>query len=381
MDFDFTDEQRLLKDSVESLLSDQYGFTQRKAAAAQPKGWSEPVWKQFADQGLLAAPFAEADGGIGAGPIETMIIMEALGRALCLEPYLTSIVVAGGFLRHGGTDAQRAAYVPSLIDGSKTMAFAQLEKHSRDDLNDVTSTAKRTGAGYILDGQKYVVWHGDSASTLVVTARTAGSHRDHKGIGAFLVPADAPGVTVKGYSTQDSMRAADISFAGVEVGPDAVIGNPENALPMIERVVDEARIALCCEAVGAMDEALKITVEYLKTRRQFGAAIGSFQALQHRAADMFVALEQARGIAMYAAMATELEPGERSKAVASAKVQIGRSARFIGQQSVQLHGGIGLTMEARIGHYFKRLTMIDSTFGDADFHLKRLAALGGPLAA
>ncbi len=381
MDFDLTDEQQMLKDSVESLLTDNYDFARRKLAAGQPRGWSEALWQHFAEQGLLGAPFAEADGGIGAGAIETMIIMEALGRALSLEPYLATVVLGGGFLRHGATSNQRAAHVPTLIDGSQTMAFAQLEEQSRYDLSNVATTAKRRGSGYVIDGKKCVVLHGDSASTLVVSVRTAGGSQDDLGIGVFLVPANALGVTVRGYPTQDSLRAADISFDNVEVDADAAIGDPENALPLIERVVDEARVALCCEAVGAMDASLQMTVEYLKSRRQFGVAIGSFQALQHRAADMFVTLEQARGITMYASMAQSLDARERSKATAAAKVQIGRSGKFIGEQSVQLHGGIGMTMEAQIGHYFKRLTMIEKTFGDSHFHLQRLAAQGGLLDA
>src|SRR6202030_1956013 len=216
------------------------------------------------------------------------------------------------------------------------------------------------------------------ADTLVVTARTKGNRRDRSGVGVFIVPADAKGVTRKGYPTQDGLHAADITFTGVEVGADAAIGDPENALPLIERVVDEARTAMCAEAVGAMDESLKTTVEYLKTRTQFGVPIGTFQTLQHRAADMFVALEQARSMSMFATMACDFEDAkERATAVAAAKVQIGKSGKFVGQQSIQLHGGIGMTMEAQIGHYFKRLTMIENTFGDTEYHLRRVTANGG----
>lgn len=222
--------------------------------------------------------------------------------------------------------------------------------------------------------------HGDAADTFVVTARTRGGQRDAAGVGAFLVPANAKGVTVRGYPTQDGLRAADVTFTGVEVGADSALGDPENALPLIERVVDDARIALCAEAVGAMDESLKTTVEYLKTRNQFGTAIGNFQALQHRGSDMFVAVEQARSMSYFATMAADIDDArERATAVAAAKVQIGRSARFVGQQSIQLHGGVGMTMEFKIGHYFKRLTMIESQFGDADYHLRRVSDQGGLL--
>lgn len=377
MDFDLSEEQRLLKDSVDGLLADSYDFDQRKKYAAEKGGWSKTVWSKLAEQGLLGLPFPEADGGFGAGAVETAIVMEALGKALVIEPYLSTVILGGGFLRHGGSDAQKAAHVPSIIDGSKTLAFAQLEKNSRYNLADVTTTAKKKGSGWVIDGEKFVVLHGETADTLIVTARTKGSQRDRNGIGVFLVPANAKGVTVKGYATQDGMRAADIRFEGVEVGADAVIGDAENGLPLVERVVDEARIAMCAEAVGAMDESLKSTVEYLKTRKQFGVTIGNFQTLQHRAADMFVALEQARSMSIFATMASDFEDAaERAKAVAAAKVQIGKSLKFVGQQSIQLHGGVGMTMELKIGHYFKRLTMIESTFGDTDYHLRRVSEAG-----
>jgi pimeloyl-CoA dehydrogenase small subunit len=378
MDFDLSEEQRLLKDSVEGLLADSYDFEQRKKNSAAKKGWSDEVWKKFAEQGLLGLPFAEADGGFGAGAIETMIVMEAMGKALVVEPYLATVVLGGGFLRHGGSEAQRQAHVPSIIDGSKTLAFAQLEKNSRYDLGDVTTTAKKKGSGYVISGEKFVVGNGDSADTFIVTARTKGGQRDRDGVGVFLVPANAKGVRAKGYPTQDGLRAANVTFEQVEVGADAVLGDAEKGLPLVERVVDEARIALCSEAVGAMDESLKTTIEYLKTRQQFGQNIGKFQALQHRGSDMFVALEQARGITMYGTMAVSYDDAkERSTAIAATKVQVGRSLKYIGQQSIQLHGGVGMTMEYKIGHYFKRLTMIESTFGDADYHLRRIAAEGG----
>jgi pimeloyl-CoA dehydrogenase small subunit len=378
MDFDLSEEQRLLKDSVDGLLADTYDFEARKKHGASKKGWSDEVWKKFAEQGLLGLPFAEADGGFGAGAIETGIVMEALGRALVLEPYFATVVLGGGFLRHGGSAAQRKALLPDVVSGKKTMAFAQLEKDSRYDLGDVITSAKKKGSGWVISGGKFVVLHGDSADTLVVTARTKGGQRDRDGVGVFLVPAKANGVRIKGYSTQDGLRAADVTFENVEIGADAVLGDPEKGLPLVERVADEARVALCSEAVGAMDESLKTTIEYLKTRQQFGVNIGTFQALQHRGSDMFVALEQARGISMYATMAVNFDdPKARTDAIAAAKVQVGRSAKYIGQQSIQLHGGVGMTMEYKIGHYFKRMTMIESTLGDSDFHLRRLAAQGG----
>jgi len=244
MDFDLSEEQRLLKESVDGLLTDAYDFEQRKKYMKEKGGWSKAVWSKLAEQGLLGLPFAEADGGFGAGGVETMIVMEALGRALVLEPYLATVVIAGGFLRHGGSAEQKSKHIPGIIDGSKTFAFAQIEKNSRYDLFDVATTAKKKGSGWVIDGEKFVVLNGENADTLVVTARTKGNQRDETGIGVFLVPADAKGVTKKGYPTQDGLRAADITFTGVEVGADAAIGDPENGLALIERVADETRTAL-----------------------------------------------------------------------------------------------------------------------------------------
>src|SRR3954452_20832786 len=378
MDFDLSEEQRLLKESVDGLLTSSYDFDSRKKYAKEKGGWSRSVWNKLAEQGLLGLPFSEDDGGFGAGAVETMIVMEALGKALVVEPYLPTVVLAGGFLRRGGSAEQKAQHIPGIIDGSKTFAFAQLEKNSRYDLSDVSTSAKKKGAGWVIEGGKFVVLNGESADMLVVTARTKGGQRDKTGIGVFLVPGNAKGVVRKGYPTQDGLHAADITLTGVEVGADAAIGDPENGLPLIERVVDDARIALCAEAVGLMDESLKTTVEYLKTRTQFGVPIGSFQTLQHRAADMFVAVEQARSMSMVATMASDFDDArERTTAVAAAKVQIGKSAKFVGQQSIQLHGGIGMTQEAKIGHYFKRLTMIENTLGDSDYLLRRVSDAGG----
>jgi pimeloyl-CoA dehydrogenase small subunit len=377
MDFDLSEEHRLLKDSVDGLLKASYDFENRKKYRAEKGGYSKAIWDKFAEQGLLGLPFSEEDGGFGAGPIETMIVMEALGRSLVVEPYLDTVVLGGGFLRRGSPE-QRAAYIPAVIDGSKTLAFAQLERNSRYDLGDVTTSATKSGSGYTLSGEKFVVGHGDTADTLIVTARTGGSQRDARGVGLFLVPANIKGIDIRGYETQDGSRAADIKLNDVEVGADAVIGDAEDGLPIVNQVVDDARIALCAEAVGAMEEALKISVEYIKERKQFGVAIGSFQALQHRAADMFTALETARSMSYLASMASSFtDLDERTKTVAAAKVQIGRSGRFVGQGGVHLHGGVGVTMEYKIGHYFKRLTMIEGQFGDADFHLARVAAMDG----
>lgn len=382
MDFDLTEEQSILKDSLDRLLAANYGFEQRKRAMASPEGWSAETWRSFAEMGLMALPFAEADGGIGGGPVETMIVMEALGRVLALEPYLPTVVLGGGFLRLGASTAQKAEHVPGIVDGSRRFAFAQAERHSRYDLHHVQTTARRSGSGYVLDGAKGVVLHGDSADTLAVTARTAGGTRDEGGIGLFLVDAKAPGVSRQGYVMQDGLRAAEIVFDGVEVGADAVLGDPEGGLPLVRRVVDQAIAALAAEAVGVMSGMHALTLDYIKVRKQFGVPIGMFQALQHKAVDIYVALEQARSITLYATMmADSADDAERARAMHAAKVEIGRGGRLAGENAIQLHGGVGMTMEYAIGHYFKRMTMIDLTFGDHDHHLRALGEAGSLFAA
>jgi pimeloyl-CoA dehydrogenase small subunit len=378
MDFDLNEEQRLLQESLGKLLKDRYGFEQRKAYAQGAGGWSRELWAAYAELGLLGLPFAEQYGGFGGGPVETMIVMEEFGRALPLEPYFATVILGGAFLRHAASDAQRSALLPKVAAGELTLGFAHSERHARYDLADVSTTARRDGEGWVLDGTKSVVLHGDSADRLIVSARTGGGQRERDGVTLFLVDPKTAGVSRRGYPTQDGLRAAEVTLAKCRVPADAVLGAPGAALPVIERVVDEAIAALCAEAVGAMAVLHELTVEYLKTRKQFGVTIGSFQVLQHRAADMLVALEQARSMAFFATMmAGETNPAERRKAISAAKVQIGRSAKLVGQQAIQLHGGIGMTMEYKAGHYFKRLTMIDTLFGTADHHLAVLAESGG----
>jgi len=376
MDFDLTDEQRLLKDSVDRWINDEYQFEQRKKYMAEPAGWSAPMWSQLAELGLLGLPFAETLGGFGGGAVETAIVMEAFGRGLVLEPYFATIILGGGLLRRFGNDALIGGLVPQITAGKLKLAFGHVERQSRYDLSDVSTTARRDGTRWVLDGAKSVVLHGDSADRIFVTARIAGGQRDRDGIGLFLVDPAAPGVTRRGYATQDGTRAAEIGLSGVRVGADGLLH--DNALAGVEHVIDEAIAALCAEAVGAMQVMHETTLEYLKTRKQFGRPIGSFQVLQHRSVDMLVALEGARSMAMYATvMANEESATERKRAISAAKVQIGRSGRHIGQEAIQLHGGIGMTMEYKVGHHFKRMTMIEQLYGDADTHLAALARLGG----
>jgi len=382
MDFALTDEQRLLQHSVERLLADHYAFEARRRYMHEPRGWSLGLWKFYAELGILGLPFVEQYGGAGGGPVETMIVMEEIGRALVLEPYLATVILGGGLIRLGGSEKMRVAVLPKVAAGELSLAFAHTERQARYNLADVAASARRDGSGYRLDGIKSLVIHGDSAEKFIVSARLAGERNDRDGLGLFLVDADAQGVSVRGYPTVDGLRAAEVTLASVRVDDGAVIGEPGATFPLIERIADEAMAALCAEAVGAMAAMHAITVDYMKTRKQFGVAIGSFQVLQHRAAEMLIALEQARSMAMLATMmAASDDAGERRAAISAAKVQIGRSGRSLGQAAIQIHGGIGMTMEAKIGHYFKRVTMIDTQFGDADHHLGLLAASGAPIAA
>jgi pimeloyl-CoA dehydrogenase small subunit len=378
MNFELSDEQRLLGESIGRLMADRYAFEARRGFMATETGFSREIWQEYADLGLLALPFAEADGGIGGGTEEVMIVMEALGRALALDPYLSGIVTTAALLTHGASAEQRAALVPEIVDGTVQFAFAHHEIEAGYDLACVGTRAVNDGTGFVLDGAKSLVLHGASAGTFIVSARMSGALRDETGIGLFRVDATAPGLSVRGYPTQDGMRAAEITFSSVKLEADALLGGNRDAFPVIARAVDETIAALCAEAVGAMEQALALTVEYLKTRKQFGRTIGEFQVLQHRASEMVVELEQARSMAMYAAMmARNPDAGLRSRAISAAKAQIGRSGRIIGQSAVQLHGGVGMTMEYAIGHYFKRLTMIDKAYGDVDHHIEKLGLAGG----
>jgi pimeloyl-CoA dehydrogenase small subunit len=376
MDFDLSEDQRLLKESVDRLIADQYQFEHRKKYAQDPTGYSPAMWSQITEMGLLGLPFEETLGGFGGGAVETAIVMEAFGRGLVLEPYFATVILGGGLLRRAASASVIGALAPKVAAGKLKLAFAHVERHSRYNLADVSTTAHKDGSAYVLDGAKSVVIHGDSADRIFVTARIAGERRARNGIGLFLIDPAAPGVTRRGYPTQDGQRAAELTFTNVRVTTDDLLS--DNALPAVEHVIDEAIAALCAEAVGAMQSLQDLTLEYLKTRKQFGRAIGSFQVLQHRSVDMLVAVEQARSMAMFAAvMAAEENPIERRRAISAAKVQIGRSARHVGQEAIQLHGGIGMTNEYAAGHYFKRVTMIDQLYGDADTHLSNLAALGG----
>ena len=368
MNFNYTEEQLALQDTLRRFIAKDYPFEHRRALAKSADGFDRAAWKTFADFGILALPFPEDFGGLNGTAVDTMLVMEMLGRGLALEPYVSTVVLCGGLIRDAGSAAQKEALLPAIAGGELMLALAHHEPGGRYELDRVATTATPTGSGWRLDGAKAVVLGAPSADKLIVSARNG------SGISLFLVDAKAAGVTLRAYPTQDGARAADIKLAKVAVGADALIGAAGNALPVIERALDYANAALCAEAVGIMSALNEVTLEYLKTRKQFGVPIGNFQALQHRMADMVIATEQARSMATLAAVrADSSDAAERSRAVAAAKAYVSQSARLVGQQAVQLHGGMGVVDELNVSHYFKRLTMIGLTFGDVDFHLGRFS--------
>ncbi|MEM7079271.1 MAG: acyl-CoA dehydrogenase family protein [Pseudomonadota bacterium] len=375
MDFSFTDEQTLLEESVARFIQNDYHFESRQQVIKSDLGYNADHWSTFAELGWLGVSFSEADGGFGGGAVETMLMMENFGRGLMVEPYLATIVLAGGAIKYAGNTEQKAALLPGLIDGSKQAAFAYVEPQGRFNLADLATSASKDGEGYVLNGHKAVVLNGPAADLLVVSARTSGAQTDESGISLFVLDANSAGVTRRDYPTVDGLRAAEITLENVAVGPDALLGAEGETLGVIEQVIDDGILAVGSEAVGCMEVLYKDTVEYCKTREQFGQPIGKFQVLQHRMVDMFMEHEQSKSLMYMAAM--RLDEGydaEAKKAISAFKVQVGKSGRFVGQSAVQLHGGMGMTDELNIGHYFKRLTIIDTLFGNVDHHLKRFGA-------
>jgi alkylation response protein AidB-like acyl-CoA dehydrogenase len=381
MNFDLSNEQLLLKEAVSRFLKDRYPLEERGRIAASPEGFSPGLWKTFAEGlGILGAALPEAAGGLGGGAVETMIIMEALGEALVLEPYLESAVIGGGFLKRIAHDGARNL-LGKLVAGDVRFAFAAAEPTARSAWQDVSTVARREGEFWSLSGTKAVVCAAPLATHLIVSARTAGARRDSVGVSLFLLEANAAGVTAHGYRTIDDRRAADLVFDQVRVPANALLGEEGNALSIIEQVMDEATAAVSAEAVGAMRRLLHATIDYAKQRRQFGQPIAQFQVLQHRMVDMYMALEQAVSAVYLATLKLDRPAQERARAVSAAKVTIGRSGRFIGQNAVQIHGAMGMTDELAVGNYFKRLTVIENQFGTVDHHLARYAALAEAEAA
>ena len=375
MDFNFTDEQTMVRDSLSRLVRENYDFDTRRSVVEGEAGWRPEIWAQLAELGLLGLPFSEEDGGFGGGAVDSMIVMEEFGKGLVVEPYVPTVVCAGGFFKHAGTDAQKAEHIGGIVDGSRVYAFAYAEPRGRYDLFDLETTAKKDGDGYVLNGHKAVVIAAPWASHLIATARTSGERRDKDGITVFVVDKNSDGITTRDYPTVDGRRASEIYFENVAVPADAVIGQEGNGLALIELVTDEAIAAQCAEACGAMKVAQEMTVDYSQQRKQFGTPIGKFQVLQHRMVDMFVEYEQSVSMAYLATLRLGEDHRDRKIAVSSAKVKIGQAAHHVGQEAIQIHGGMGMTDELAIGHYFKRLTIFDSEFGNVDHHMKRHMAL------
>ena len=369
MDFNTTDEQTMLRDTVSRYLTDTYSFDARMKTVHSGKGWNPAVWKAFAEElGILGAPFSEAHGGLGGGAIENMIVMEEIGRALVIEPYLQTVVIAGGALKAAG-GAIADAVIPEIIAGNALIAFAYAEPQGRYNLADLRTTAKKDGAGYVLNGHKSVVYSAAYATHLLVTVRSAGGQRDKDGVSLFLIPADLKGVSRRDYPTVDGSAASEVYFENVAVGAEHMIGGEGTAFLLIEQIVDEGTAAICAEACGVTRVLHATTLDYAKQRKQFGKAIGEFQVIQHRLVDMFMEVEQAVSITLMATL--KLDTAERAAAVSAAKSKIGKACKFVGQNAVQIHGGIGISNELSVGHYFKRSTMIEGQYGSVDHHLRR----------
>lgn len=374
MQFAFTDEQKLLADSVARFVTKDYPFESRRKLLASDEGWSRDVWKSFAELGWLAASFAENLGGLGGGPVEAAIVMEGFGKGLVLEPYLPTVVLGGTLMAAGG----RRDLLTSLMEGALQVSLAWVEPKARFDLAHVETRAARKDGGFALTGQKGVAFNAATADWIVVPARTAGGAKEAQGITLFLVPKGAKGITLRPYRTVDGVRAAEVALDNVTLGAESVLGEVDWGHPLLEAAIDRGIAAVCAEAAGIMGHIVATTRDYLKTRKQFGVPLASFQVLQHRSVDMYVLAEQATSMAYRAAvLADAREPTERARAASAAKAWIGKAGRQVGQEAIQMHGGMGMTDEMPVSHYFKRLTMIDTLFGDHRFHRRRFAALGG----
>ncbi len=376
MDFSFSEEQQQLQDAVTRFLQGDYSFEHRRAVIASAEGWSRDTWKGLADLGVLAMNVPEAHGGLGYGPIETLLAMQPVGAALLCEPLLESAVIATALVRDAATVAQQEELLASMAAGERIVVLAHLEPAARGEAGWVEASARLDGGHVVLNGDKAVVLHAAAADELLVTARSAGEAGDAQGVSVYRVPRGTPGLALDGYPTLDGRRAAEVRLRDVRLPAGACLGTAGAALPAVARALDVGLAAVCAEALGVMQASVDATVEYLKTRHQFGQPIGRFQALQHRTADMLMHLEQSRSMAYLAAMNCQLaDDAQRRKTLSCAKIVIGQACRYIAQQSVQLHGGMGMSDELNVSHWFKRLLSIELSFGDTDFHLQRFAEI------
>ena len=375
MNFELNDEQRLLQDSVARFVQDNYALEKRIKLVATSQGFSSELWTTIAELGWLALPFDEADGGFGGGPIDTMVIMEQLGKGLVLEPFFANVVLGGGVLKRAANPQQKAELLPGFIDGTRQLTLAYAEEQARFDLHDVTTTARADGDAFVINGHKSMVANAATASQLIVSTRTSGGQVDENGISLFLIDADAEGVSMENFPTVDGLRASEVTFTDVKIDAQNLLGELDQGFTTLNAVANDAILALCAEAVGAMEVLYKDTVTYTQEREQFGHPLADFQVLQHRMVEMFMEYEQCKSLLYRATLeATQGDSATAQRSIHALKHLVGKTGIFIGENAVQTHGGMGMTEELKIGHYFKRLLIIDAQFGNADFHLQKFAA-------
>ena len=375
MDFTFNEEQTLIQDQVDQFVQKEYDWETRQSLSNSDLGFGESNWQKFAELGWLGISVSEDSGGFGGSAIESMLIMEAFGKGLVVEPFLETMIMAGSLIDDYGSDEQKSSILEPAISGEMHLALAYAEPQSRFNLSDVVTEAKAEGENYILNGYKSVVMNGPSANKIIISARTSSSQLDENGITLFIVDSDSKGLSKTNYKTVDGRRASDLTIENVSVSKDNIIGNLDSGFEILDSAIDKAILAISAEAVGAMEVLYKTTVEYTKTREQFGTPIGKFQVLQHRMVDMFMEYEQCKSLLYMATMKHEEEAPDAKKAISGLKYQVGKAGKFIGQQAVQLHGGMGVTDELNVGHYFKRLTTVGTIFGNTDYHLKKYTSL------
>lgn len=376
MDFSFTEEQTMLRDSVRRFVSEAYDFEGYRKIAASEAGYSPDIWQQLGELQWQALPFSEADGGHGYGPVELLLLMEEMGRGLCIEPYLPNVVLAGQLIAALGSDAQKSSLLPGLFDGSKQYSLAHAELQGRFNPAHCETSAEKSADGYVLNGTKSLVLNGPNADSFLVLARSTGSSADPHGLSLFIVPADTAGLEQRGYAVLGGGSACELKLNNVQLSAEALLGQEGQAFPALEDVLDLATVASCAEAYGAMQAMLEKTVEYLKTRKQFGVPLASLQVLQHRMVDMYIEVQQSQSMILMAMLRfSEGNTLEKQRAASACKAYLHKASKFVAQQAVQLHGGIGVTEELDIGHYFRRLTAFGTLFGDRDYHLRRFARL------
>ena len=375
MDFTFNEEQTLIQDQVDQFIQKEYDWETRQSLSNSELGFGDNNWQKFAELGWLGISTSEDNGGFGGSAIESMLIMEAFGKGLVVEPFLETIIMSGGLIDEHGSDQQKSSILEPAIAGQLHLALAYAEPQSRFNLSDVVTEAKLDGDNFILNGYKSVVMNGPSANKIIISARTSGSQLEENGITLFIVDGDSQGLNKTNYKTVDGRRASDLTIENVSVSKDDIVGQIDEGFDILDSSIDRAILAISAEAVGAMEVLYKTTVEYTKTREQFGTSIGKFQVLQHRMVDMFMEYEQCKSLLYMATMKHEEGSADAKKAISGLKYQVGKAGRFIGQQAVQLHGGMGVTDELNVGHYFKRLTTVGTIFGNSDYHLKKYTSL------